>query len=623
MHEAGERAPRGGCPGSGQMDGLMSEILDYLFGAASFMPHGYCLLWRPDLVALHAVSDALIAIAYISIPVAVLNFLRQRKDLNSDARKMAMLFAAFIIACSLTHLTALFVLWVPAYGFQGLVKAVTALVSVITAIAIWPLIPKLLALPSPNHLAEINLKLQDMNRQLEEKVDDRSRELNRVNTLFEMALTGSNITVYTQSTDLEYTWVHNPRFGLEAKDLIGKKDFEVVDAATAEQTMALKRRVLATGEPASTFLAIDMVEEGPVYIELNVKPTFDANGEVDGLLGTIIDMTEKNLFEVRLASLASQLAEANERFETALDGSLITVFEQDRDLVYTHMVNPPAGSDLDYFIGRSDREILSGEEQLTIVTAKQKVLTEGTIEVLDADIRLKDQPRYYSIRLEPKKGPDGDIVGLIGTAVDLTHKRRNEQQMRLVMRELTHRSKNLLAVIQAMARQTAARSAGKEDFVERFSSRLRAIAASHDLLVSHSWYGASLRDLLKVHFSQAIDPDGGQLELEGEDVKVSADAAQNLGLGFHELITNAAKYGALSTDAGRVKVHWTRDKGVVRVTWEEVGGPEVAAPSATGFGCILLRNSVGPSLGGDVDLSFERDGVRCTITFPDTAVVAF
>ncbi|MBO0347348.1 PAS domain-containing protein [Roseibium sp. CAU 1637] len=601
----------------------MSNLMDYLFGAATFVPHGYCLSWRPDLVALHAVSDALIAVAYITIPMAVIVFLRQRKDLDVEAKKLASLFAAFIVACAITHLTALFVLWVPAYGAQGLIKAATALISVVTAIAIWPLIPKLLALPSPNQLAEVNRQLQDANKQLEVSVRERTEELKRINALFEMALNGSNITVYTQTPELEYTWVHNPRLGLSEAEVVGKRDVDIMPPEVAEQTMALKRKVLATGQPGSVYLSTETEVEGRIYVELNVHPTFNADGAMDGLLGTVVDMTEKNLFEVRLASMASQLSEANQRFETALDGSLITVFEQDADLAYIHVVNPPAGTSTDTYIGKTDYDLLSPEEQLIVVAAKKRVLDTGKEEAFEADLNSGGEARFYNIRLEPKISSAGDVTGLIGTTVDLTHKRRNEQQMRLVMRELTHRSKNLLAVIQAMARQTAARSNGKEDFVERFALRLRAIAASHDLLVSHSWYGASVRDLLKVHLAQTLEPDSDQVELEGEDIQISADAAQNLGLGFHELTTNAAKYGALSTSEGRLKVSWEVKDDLVQLTWKESGGPKVEEPKSTGFGSVLLQNSVGPSLGGDVKLEFEPSGVRCVIEFPDSCIVSF
>ena len=109
----------------------MQTIVDYLFGAASFVPHGYCLLWRPDLVALHAVSDGLIFLAYASIPAALVMFVRRRPDL--EHRWTLVLFAAFILACGLTHLVAAITLWEAYYGLQGVVKAITALVSVLTA----------------------------------------------------------------------------------------------------------------------------------------------------------------------------------------------------------------------------------------------------------------------------------------------------------------------------------------------------------------------------------------------------------------------------------------------------------------------------------------------------------
>ena len=135
----------------------MPDFLEYLFGAAAFMPHGYCLLWRPDLVALHAVSDTLTAAAYFSIPCAILVFLRRRHDLHYPW--LAGLFAAFILGCGMTHVAALATLWVPAYGLQGLLKAATAAISVATAVALWPLLPRLLALPSPAALQRHNLAL--------------------------------------------------------------------------------------------------------------------------------------------------------------------------------------------------------------------------------------------------------------------------------------------------------------------------------------------------------------------------------------------------------------------------------------------------------------------------------
>ncbi|QFT67514.1 Blue-light-activated histidine kinase [Labrenzia sp. THAF35] len=594
----------------------MSEIVSYLFGAASFMPHGYCLLWRPDLVAIHAISDALIALAYIAIPLMIFGFLRKRPDIQGNSRKIGYLFIAFILACALTHLTALVTLWWPIYGAQGLIKLVTALVSVATAVVVWRVRPMLLAIPSLKDLERANDVLKAENLQLSDKVGRSRREIRRINERFETALTGSNISVFTQDKDLRYTWIHNPRFGKEADDVIGCTDQDLLPEETAAELEPVKRQVLETGETASTFFALDSEETGTISLDLIVHPTRDSSGEIDGVLCTAIDMTEKNLYEIRLASLASQLAEANRRFEKALDGSLTTVFEQDLDLKYIHVVNPSPGFKPDFFIGKSDDELFPEEDQLKLIPVKKKVLETGESAVIEFDMDMNGVNRSYNMRMEPSRDKEGRITGLIGISIDLTHKRENERQMHLVMRELTHRSKNLLAVIQAMARQTAARSDNTEDFVESFAARLQAMAASHDLLVSQSWYGADLKELVLAHLAQSIDPGSPQIEIEGDPHSITADAAQNLGLALHELTTNAAKYGALSVLGGKLSVSWTTVDGRIRLVWKESGGPEVVPPRRNGFGRMLLERLVGPALDGDVTIDFAPEGVSCVIEFP-------
>ncbi|QFS98260.1 Blue-light-activated histidine kinase [Labrenzia sp. THAF191b] len=594
----------------------MSEIVSYLFGAASFMPHGYCLLWRPDLVAIHAISDALIALAYVAIPLMIFGFLRKRPDIQGNSRKIGYLFIAFILACALTHLTALVTLWWPIYGAQGLIKLVTALVSVATAVVVWRVRPMLLAIPSLKDLERANDVLKAENLQLSDKVGRSRREIRRINERFETALTGSNISVFTQDKDLRYTWIHNPRFGKEADDVIGCTDQDLLPEETAAELEPVKRQVLETGETASTFFALDSEETGTISLDLIVHPTRDSSGNIDGVLCTAIDMTEKNLYEIRLASLASQLAEANRRYEKALDGSLTTVFEQDLDLKYIHVVNPSPGFKPDFFIGKSDDELFPEEDQLKLIPVKKKVLETGESAVIEFDMDMNGVNRSYNMRMEPSRDKEGRITGLIGISIDLTHKRENERQMHLVMRELTHRSKNLLAVIQAMARQTAARSDNTEDFVESFAARLQAMAASHDLLVSQSWYGADLKELVLAHLAQSIDPGSPQIEIEGDPHSITADAAQNLGLALHELTTNAAKYGALSVLGGKLSVSWTTVDGRIRLVWKERGGPEVVPPRRNGFGRMLLERLVGPALDGDVTIDFAPEGVSCVIEFP-------
>ena len=175
----------------------MERVLDYLFNDATFMPHGACLLWRFDLVAAHALGDGLIALAYFSIPIALVNFARRRADL--EYRWLFGLFAAFILACGATHLIGVVTLWEPVYGIEAVVKLATAFVSLATAIVLWPMIPKALAIPSPAQLRVANMQLlqeiherkaaQDERERAyataELGVDERTRELAQANQRLE------------------------------------------------------------------------------------------------------------------------------------------------------------------------------------------------------------------------------------------------------------------------------------------------------------------------------------------------------------------------------------------------------------------------------------------------------
>jgi two-component sensor histidine kinase len=520
-----------------------------------------------------------------------------------------------IVIGGLAHLTSAAAAFVPLFGLLGFMKLMVASAAVAAAILVWPQIPKLLALPSPRDLARSNLALTQANASLETTVAWRTHEFELANQRFEQALSRSNITVFTQDSDLRYTWVHDPRPDASDSELIGRTAAEAGAADGGEQATALKRHVLATGQTASAVVATGT--DGRLYVDLTVSPTLDRAGEIDGILCTAVDVTEKRLFEVRLASMAAQLAAAYQRFELALDNSAITVFEQDPELRYTYVYNPPPGTRAEDFIGRTDAEIFPEPELARLVPPKQRVLASGTGEQVALELEIAGLGRFYDLRLEARSNDDGTVTGIVGTALDLTQHRRDEQRMRLMMRELTHRSKNLLAVIQAMARKTASLSDDVDGFIAAFSARLRAMAAAHDLLVSQSWHGADLAELLRASVSQTIAPTAEQVQMQGPPLMLSPDTAQNLGLAFHELATNASKYGALAADTGELSVTWEREDGEVRIRWRESGGPKVEPPDRQGFGRVLLERLVGTTLNGSVTLDFRPGGLVCDIVFPE------
>lgn len=231
-----------------------------------------------------------------------------------------------------------------------------------------------------------------------------------------------------------------------------------------------------------------------------------------------------------------------------------------------------------------------------------------------------------SLDLAPIGDKDGSIIGMSTIAHDITEKKLAEEHQHFLMRELTHRSKNLLAVINAMARQTARSAGSLAEFEARFSRRIQGMAASHDLLVSQNWAAASLRELVIRHIQIFVDNVDQRLDLSGPEVYVGVEAAQTLGLALHELATNSMKYGALSRPTGKVVVDWayeTMDNGNagLRVTWTERGGPPVVKPERTGFGHIVTERMVAQSLDGVVTMDYQPGGLVWSLKFPNTHLV--
>jgi PAS domain S-box-containing protein len=231
--------------------------------------------------------------------------------------------------------------------------------------------------------------------------------------------------------------------------------------------------------------------------------------------------------------------------------------------------------------------------------------------------RRKDgQQIPVEIGLNPLKA-DGETF-VVASILDISVRRQAERRMQFVMRELTHRSKNLLAVIQAIARQAAASSPDIETFHRDFGERLRGLARSHDLLVARNWEGAPIDDLVHSQLAFLGRSDQARIEIEGNSMLLAPEAAQNLGLALHELATNAVKHGALSTPAGGVAINWTvrrepdQDQRLL-FTWRESGGVAARPPRRRGFGHVVLEEIVPGMLGGAATLAFPPEGVTWTL----------
>lgn len=194
------------------------------------------------------------------------------------------------------------------------------------------------------------------------------------------------------------------------------------------------------------------------------------------------------------------------------------------------------------------------------------------------------------------------------------------ERRKFLVRELDHRCKNTLAAVQSIANQTLRRAASPGDFAEAFNGRLAALAGAHELLTREGWGRAGLREVLDQALSPYGGVDGRQIFAAGPDITLSPESSVSMHMCFHELAVNAAKYGALGADGGRVEVTWKVDMSqaqrALELTWRERGGPAVSPPSRQGFGARLIQSGIARDLGGEGRLDFDTAGVCFTLKAP-------
>ncbi|PZR33462.1 sensor histidine kinase [Caulobacter segnis] len=216
------------------------------------------------------------------------------------------------------------------------------------------------------------------------------------------------------------------------------------------------------------------------------------------------------------------------------------------------------------------------------------------------------EERYLDFVYQPIIEPDGTASGVFVEGVDITDQVQADERQRLLLDELNHRVKNTLATVQAIAQQTLRGAGDPAAFAEAFESRLLALSQTHNALTDSQWAGAGLRQIL----SQELGPYGAErVAMDGEDVHLPARVALSLGMVFHELATNAAKYGSLST-AGRLMLSWSvTGEGSLVFEWREIGGPPVAQPRRRGFGSRLIERSITGELRGHIAFDYDESGL--------------
>ena len=271
---------------------------------------------------------------------------------------------------------------------------------------------------------------------------------------------------------------------------------------------------------------------------------------------------------------------------------------------------------------------IHADDRTEVITKVDRLLAPGEPDVIDVVHRVPlpgGGHRWLKARKQVTFEPDGNglrrpVSGLVAL-MDVTDLKTHEERVVSLMGEMNHRLKNLLTVVQSIARMTARVTPG-ERFLETFTARLSALGRNQSLLMTSKAEHTMMRDLLAGQLDAFTTHGADRITVSGPPFALRESAVQTMGLALHELATNATKYGALSAPDGRISIDWTISDDVLTLVWTETGGPEVQPPSHVGFGGTMLRAMIEGALGATVTSDFRPEGLRWTMRCPVESLIA-
>jgi len=406
-----------------------------------------------------------------------------------------------------------------------------------------------------------------------------------------------------------------------AKEIFGRAASEALDYGAWLEAVhpddqarrkALLERALEQRADYDAEYRIQLRGGGLRWVNVRGRVLSDARGRPQRMTGIVMDVTDRH-------EAFAAVAESEGRFRLIADSAPVLIWMTDAASRLTF-----ANRHYETLFGRPAAEMAGLGWAKVVLAEDLEAFRHSFLEAVEVRgdfktfTRVRDRGgRVLWLRCEgtPRFAPNGDFLGYTGCNVDVTDAMAAQEQQRLLINELNHRVKNTLATVQSIAAQTARRAESPEDFREKFETRLIALSQTHNALTRGGWESASLSELLTQEFKPYA---GDQVRMDGPEVNLPPRIAVSLGMVFHELATNAAKYGALSSPTGNVRVSWRTvlsagEESRLILQWREENGPPVQMPTRRGFGSRLIEGSVKGELGGISRMAFDPAGFNCRL----------
>jgi PAS domain S-box-containing protein len=390
-----------------------------------------------------------------------------------------------------------------------------------------------------------------------------------------------------------------------------------------KRTWETWRHSLETGEPYHIEYRLRHRSGEYRWVLGRAQPVRDGSGKIVRWYGTCTDIQE-------IREAQEELRRTSALIGLIGDSTPDMIYAKDRQsrvLWANRAAQQIIGRPFEEIIGHSDLEWAEDSKQaLAIIENDRLVMESGETQDVDEVFTSPNgDTRHYRSVKSPLRDSAGRTIGLVGITSDVTARRQAEDRERLLAREVDHRAKNLLAVVQSIVQLTRAEDIAA--FTRSISGRIQSLARAHSLLAASRWEGADLKQLVTEELAPFAARGGGRVAISGPAIRLKPEAAQALALVIHELATNAAKYGALSGDAGHVEIRWAMapgtNEGRLCIDWLERGGPAVAgAPTRRGFGSTVMQASVERQLKGKVRLEWAAEGLSCELALPADQIVA-